>query len=115
MKRARLVISLLLVVATQTAAKSDPQPANATAHVISLVLVEDGIAERREQKEFDTIETCHAWKYQRDFLPPQPGSLVSFVYCEPTEGAANGTAKAADAALATALSRPWSNRQARAN
>ena len=92
MKRAQLVTSLLLVLAVQTAAKADPQSVNATAHVISLVFVDGGIEQRRERKPFDTLKTCHAWKHQRDFLPPQPASLVSFVYCEPAEAAPTRTA-----------------------
>ena len=85
MKGAKLITSLLLVLATQTAAKADPQSVNASAHVISLVFVDGGIEQRREQKSFDTIKTCLTWKHQREFLPPQPASFVSFVYCELTK------------------------------
>ncbi|MER8406219.1 hypothetical protein NKH16_15980 [Mesorhizobium sp. M1307] len=84
MNRTKLIIALALLLAVPTAAKADPQSLNATAHVISLVFVDGRIDERREQKSFDTIKTCLAWKHQGEFLPPQPGSFVSFTYCELT-------------------------------
>jgi hypothetical protein len=84
MERTRPIIALALVLAAQTAAKADPQSVNATAHVISLVFVDGGIEQRREQKSFDTIENCHAWKHEKDFLPPHPPAFISFVYCTQT-------------------------------
>ena len=87
MKRTRCIIALALalVVAAQTAAKADSYFMNATAHVISLILVNGDIEERREQKPFDTYDTCLAWKHQQEFLPPYPLAFFSFVYCERTE------------------------------
>lgn len=84
MNRTKPIIALALLLAVPTAAKADPQSLNATAHIISLIFVDGRIHERREQKSFDTMKICLAWKHQGEFLPPQPGSFVSFTYCELT-------------------------------
>ncbi|MER8866618.1 hypothetical protein NKI19_23375 [Mesorhizobium sp. M0751] len=84
MNRTKLIIALALFLTVSTAAKADPQSLNATAHIISLVFVDGRFDERREQKSFDTIKICFAWKHQGEFLPPQPGSFASSTFCELT-------------------------------
>ena len=85
MQRTWFIITLALLLTAQTAAgKADSAIMSATAHVISLTFVSGGIEERREQKPFDTYPLCLAWKHQKEFLPPDPPALVSFVYCEGT-------------------------------
>ena len=85
MKRTVFIIALVLLATAPTAAKADSHAMNATAFVISLAPVNGRIEELREQKPFETYELCLAWKHQKQFLPPDPPALISFVYCERTE------------------------------
>jgi hypothetical protein len=94
----RFIVVLALVLMAQTAAKADPSFMNATAHVISLVFVNGGIEERREQKPFDTYDICLAWKHQKEFLPPVPPAFASAVYCDRTNIGSKAEGTAADVA-----------------
>ena len=85
MKRTRLIISLVLLLAAQPAAKADSHFMSAFAHVISLTFVNGRIEESREQKPFDSYGLCLAWKHQKDFHRPHPPAFASFVYCAQTD------------------------------
>lgn len=84
MKRTRFVMALATLLTAQTTARADSLTMNATAHVVSLTLVNGGIEESRDQKPFDTYALCLAWKRQKEFLPPHPPAFITFVYCTKT-------------------------------